>query len=333
MTASATTETRYRFVDADGHALEPPTGLQEFAAAATSATGSGTSRPTASGQEWVVADGNRLPANVFSLGGRRRIHRRREAARPRRRVHLRRGLAPELGREAAHRVHGRRRHRRVGAVPHADAGDPGASRRRLRGRRPAGPTTTGSPTTARRHRVGSTAPRCSRSRTSRRAPPSSAASRTCPAMVGGFLRPNPTVDWKHFNDEVYDPIWQAASDTNLALGFHPYLDAMLPGAAQGLRIGMLRMQTELRKHDARRGGQRDPRTADAHRQHGFSPGDRQPRRHDDVAHVHHDGRRVRALPRRCASCSSRRTAAGSCRGSSASTTTPTSSRGTCRGSR
>ena len=66
-------------------------------------------------------------------------------------------------------------------------------------------------------------------------------------MVGGFLRPNPTADWKHFHEEVYDPIWQAASDTNLALGFHPYLDAMLPGAAMGLRIGMLRMQTELRK--------------------------------------------------------------------------------------
>jgi predicted TIM-barrel fold metal-dependent hydrolase len=69
-----------------------------------------------------------------------------------------------------------------------------------------------------------------------------------PGIVGGFLRPNPTADWKPFSDNVYDPIWQAAADSNLALGFHPYLDAMLPGAAQGLRIGMLGMRTPLRQH-------------------------------------------------------------------------------------
>ena len=68
MTASATTETRYRFVDADGHALEPPTGLQEFAAEGFRDRVWHVETDD-QGQEWVVADGNRLPANVFSLAG------------------------------------------------------------------------------------------------------------------------------------------------------------------------------------------------------------------------------------------------------------------------
>ena len=36
-----------------------------------------------------------------------------------------------------------------------------------------------------------------------------------PGMVSVFMRPNPSVDWRPFNDPVYDPIWQAAADTGL----------------------------------------------------------------------------------------------------------------------
>ena len=54
-----------------------------------------------------------------------------------------------------------------------------------------------------------------------------------------MLRPNPTADWKPFNDEVYDPIWQAACDTELAVGLHPFLDATCPARAVGLRINRL----------------------------------------------------------------------------------------------
>jgi predicted TIM-barrel fold metal-dependent hydrolase len=60
-----------------------------------------------------------------------------------------------------------------------------------------------------------------------------------PGVVGGFLRPNPTPDWKHFDDEMWNPVWHAAADTNLTIGFHPYLDALLPGACQGLHVGEL----------------------------------------------------------------------------------------------
>jgi predicted TIM-barrel fold metal-dependent hydrolase len=57
-----------------------------------------------------------------------------------------------------------------------------------------------------------------------------------PGMVSVFMRPNPTVEWKNFNDPVYDPIWQAAQDTGLPIAMHPFFAADLPGAAQGLRL-------------------------------------------------------------------------------------------------
>lgn len=58
-----------------------------------------------------------------------------------------------------------------------------------------------------------------------------------PGMVSVFMRPNPAVDWRPFNDPVYDPIWQAASDTGLPIGLHPFLAPDLPGACIGLRLG------------------------------------------------------------------------------------------------
>jgi predicted TIM-barrel fold metal-dependent hydrolase len=61
-----------------------------------------------------------------------------------------------------------------------------------------------------------------------------------PGIVGILLRPNPTADWRQLSDPVYEPIWQAACDADLAIGFHPYLDARLPGACLGLRINRVR---------------------------------------------------------------------------------------------
>jgi predicted TIM-barrel fold metal-dependent hydrolase len=60
-----------------------------------------------------------------------------------------------------------------------------------------------------------------------------------PGMVGVFIRPNPTADWKPFSDPVYDPIWRAASECGLPVGLHPFLAADLPGACIGLRINRL----------------------------------------------------------------------------------------------
>jgi uncharacterized protein len=58
-----------------------------------------------------------------------------------------------------------------------------------------------------------------------------------PGMVSVFARPNPTVDWKPFHLGDYDPVWQAADDTGLPIAFHPFLAPDLPGACMGMRLG------------------------------------------------------------------------------------------------
>jgi predicted TIM-barrel fold metal-dependent hydrolase len=57
-----------------------------------------------------------------------------------------------------------------------------------------------------------------------------------PGMVSVFMRPNPTVEWRPFNDPAYDPIWQASQDTGLPIALHPFLAPDLPGACAGLRL-------------------------------------------------------------------------------------------------
>ncbi len=57
-----------------------------------------------------------------------------------------------------------------------------------------------------------------------------------PGIVGIMLRPNPSLDWKPMNDSAYDPLWRAASEANLPIGFHPYQAGDLPGACLGLRL-------------------------------------------------------------------------------------------------
>src|SRR5262249_61111260 len=61
-----------------------------------------------------------------------------------------------------------------------------------------------------------------------------------PGMVSVFMRPNPAVDWRQFNDPVYDPICRAAADTGLPIAFHPFLAPDLPGACQGLKLARAR---------------------------------------------------------------------------------------------
>ncbi len=80
---------------------------------------------------------------------------------------------------------------------------------------------------------------CCPSATPRRPLRRSAGSRGRPGIVGVQIRPNPAVDWKPLNHEVYDPIWRAASDAGLPIGLHPLMSADLPGAVQGLRLAQL----------------------------------------------------------------------------------------------
>lgn len=63
--------------------------------------------------------------------------------------------------------------------------------------------------------------------------------RALPGIVGVLIRPNPVVAWKPLNDAVYDPIWRAASDNGLTVALHPFLHADLPGACIGMRLNRL----------------------------------------------------------------------------------------------
>jgi len=61
-----------------------------------------------------------------------------------------------------------------------------------------------------------------------------------PGMVSVFMRPNPAVEWRYFNDPVYDPIWAALQDAELPVAFHPFLAPDLPGACDGLKLARIR---------------------------------------------------------------------------------------------
>jgi predicted TIM-barrel fold metal-dependent hydrolase len=61
-----------------------------------------------------------------------------------------------------------------------------------------------------------------------------------PNLVGTFIRPNPVVEWRHFHDRVYDPMWKAASDAGWPIGLHPFLAGDVPGAVVGLRLNEIR---------------------------------------------------------------------------------------------
>ena len=53
-------------------------------------------------------------------------------------------------------------------------------------------------------------------------------------LVGVFLRPNPSVDGKKFNDPIYDPIWRTCEELGLPVGLHPFLAPDMPGACRAL---------------------------------------------------------------------------------------------------
>ena len=62
---------------------------------------------------------------------------------------------------------------------------------------------------------------------------------TLPHIVGVQVRPNPAMEWRPLNHEIYDPIWRAASEVGLPIGMHPLSSGDLPGAVRGLRLDRL----------------------------------------------------------------------------------------------
>ena len=60
-----------------------------------------------------------------------------------------------------------------------------------------------------------------------------------PHIVGVQVRPNPAMDFKHLNHDVYEPMWAAAEETGLPVGMHPLCSADLPGAIRGMKLHQL----------------------------------------------------------------------------------------------
>src|SRR5437764_9164973 len=95
-----------------------------------------------------------------------------------------------------------------------------------------------------------------------------------PNLVGTFIRPNPVVEWRHFHDPVYDPIWQAASDAaeeTLATAAespyvgadriiwasdYPHPDAKFPGTVDELLENIGTLPAEAQQDIAWRNAQR-----------------------------------------------------------------------------
>ncbi len=56
-------------------------------------------------------------------------------------------------------------------------------------------------------------------------------------LVGVFLRPNHNQPGAFFCDASYDRLWAALQDLELTVGFHPYLVPDMPGACRDLGLG------------------------------------------------------------------------------------------------
>jgi predicted TIM-barrel fold metal-dependent hydrolase len=237
------TTTLTQFVDADGHVLEHPTGMLDYAPAALRDR-IWHLETDDKGREWVVFDGNRDPANVFALagaGGMSPEEQARAAAGELRYTQIRPGAfepEPRLADLDTERI------TQTVLYPTTLLGIAGTKDLDLAVAQcrayndwlsdfcAAAPDRLFGIAVIPQQDVAAAAAEIRR------------ASRK-PNLVGTFIRPNPVVDWKHFHDPVYDPLWRAASDAGWPLGLHPFLGGDVPGAVTGLRLGEIAAPTSM----------------------------------------------------------------------------------------
>ena len=213
------TDDGLRYVDSDGHILEHPTAMPDYAPAEYRDR-IWHIETDDDGEEWLLYNGNRTPANGMSAAGVAGASDEDRARAFRGEMRYTETRPGGVEREGPPPGHGPGPHRPRRPVPDDAARRSRASATSTSPRCRPARTTTGAPTTSRRARaVSSVRARC-RPCTNRR---TSSGSRrrsvgwpTLPGMVSVFMRPNPVIDWRPFNDPVYDPIWQAASDTGRA---------------------------------------------------------------------------------------------------------------------
>ncbi|MHB8593438.1 MAG: amidohydrolase family protein, partial [Acidimicrobiales bacterium] len=245
---TATTATGLRFIDADGHVLEHPTGFQEFAPEAF-VDRVWHIESDDHGREWAVMDGQRSPANYMALAGTA-------------------GMSAE-DRQRAQRGELRYTEVRPAAwdarARLVDMDADGIAQSVLyptlllgiQGHRDvefARVMCTTYNNWLSDHVQGSDGRLFGVAALPQQDIESAAAEirrvAKMPGIVGVFLRPNPSEQWRHFHDPVYDPLWAAASDTGLPIGLHPFLTADLPGACVGMHVNTLRTSASPLPADA-----------------------------------------------------------------------------------
>lgn len=236
------TKDHLRFIDSDGHILEHPTAMPDYAPA-DYRDRIWHIETDAEGTEWAVFDGQRTPANRLALAGTAGMSDEdRERA-------MRGELRYTEVRPAAYNAKARLHDMdedgidlavlypttMLGIQAHADVDFAGVQCRAYNdwvsdhtqegeGRLFAAGAVPPMPDAAGVDGVAAEIRRVAE----------------LPGMVGVFLRPNPVVDWRPFNDPVYDPIWNAAEETGIPIGFHPFLMPDLPGAVRGLKLDRAR---------------------------------------------------------------------------------------------
>jgi predicted TIM-barrel fold metal-dependent hydrolase len=230
------------FVDADGHVLEHPTGMQEHAPRAFRDRVWHVETDER-GREWAVMDGSRTPANFLTLSGTAGLPaEERERARrgELRYTGMRRSVFEAGARLADLDAEGIAASVLYPTLLLAIAGHPDPEFAEVQCR---------AYNDWLSHHVAEGDGRLfgvailPQQDLARAAAEIRRAARL-PGIVGVLVRPNPSADWKPFSDPVYDPLWTAAAETGLPIGLHPFLDARLPGACLGLRIHRLRSAEE-----------------------------------------------------------------------------------------
>lgn len=233
---------RYRVVDADGHVLEPPTGMWERAPAEFRDRMWRIERDP-QGREWKIFDGDRTPAAGLAFAGTAGMS-RADQDRARRGELLYTEVRPAAFDPAAR-------------IPDLDAD--GIDQTVLY------PTTLlGIPAVA-DHRFAAAVCRAYNEWLAdycRHAPRRLFGVAAVPqqdialavqeirhaktlGLVGIFLRPNPSIGERKFDDPVYEPIWQTAEELDLAVGLHPYLLPDMPGACRYFGLGSTAGAREL----------------------------------------------------------------------------------------
>ena len=233
---------RYRVVDADGHVLEPPTGLWERAPAEFKDRMWRVVRDE-QGCEWKIFDGERTPAAALAFAGTAGMSRTDQDRA--RRGELRYTEVRPAAFNPAPRI--------------PDLDEDGIDQTVLY------PTTLLGVPALTDHRFAQAVCRAYNewlAEYCRYAPQRLFGVAVIPhqnielafdeirhardlGLVGIFMRPNPSIGERKFDDPVYEPIWRAAEELGLPIGLHPYLLPDMPGACRYFGFGDTRGAREL----------------------------------------------------------------------------------------